>query len=119
MANKTTLSETSLYRLNERIEMKEAEEEIRRIEVKSGKTSWRVILQILNLSYLWFATIFVYYGLNVNAVYLDYWNKYVSFIVSKTNKFVKMTRSSFVLDRELHRTAQLLPGECFDAKPWS
>ena len=84
-ANKTSLSEDSLLKLEEKLELKASEDEV---EVKptvilKKKTSMRVIMQIANIAYLWFATIFVYYGLNINAVYLEYWDKYVSFIVSQ------------------------------------
>jgi hypothetical protein len=75
------LSENSLVRLNEQLELKDDDNE--KI-VEKTKTSLRVVLQIANISFLWFATIFVYYGLNINAVYLEYWDKYISFIVSAT-----------------------------------
>ena len=80
--NKTSLSENSLFKLDERVELRVSTESINQSASIKHKTSWRVILQIANISYLWFATIFVYYGLNINAVYLEYWDKYISFIVS-------------------------------------
>lgn len=79
--NKTALSQDSLTKLNEKVELKDNDEVV--YDSGTRKTSKRVVLQILNISYLWFATIFVYYGLNINAVYLEYWDKYVSFIVSR------------------------------------
>lgn len=89
--NKTKMSQVSLQQLNEKIEMKEAEEAAARTSAQTNVTkTWtpRVVLQILNISYLWFATIFVYYGFNINAVYLDFFSKYVSFIVSPQPNFV-------------------------------
>lgn len=81
--NKTSLSEDSLLKLNEKVELRDEDGSVSiSSDKKSKKISTRAILQIANISYLWFATIFVYYGLNINAVYLEYWNKYVSFIVS-------------------------------------
>lgn len=77
--NKTSLSQTSLLKLNEKVELRELDDAV---DVGKGQTSSRVVLQIANISFLWFSTIFVYYGLNINAVYLEYWNKYISFIVS-------------------------------------
>lgn len=74
------MSENSLERLSEQVELKDEEGDEKVAEARG--TSLRVVLQIANISYLWFATIFVYYGLNINAVYLEYWDKYVSFIVS-------------------------------------
>lgn len=79
--NKTSISENSLVKLNEQIELQNEDDVIKG---ESRGISIRVILQIANISFLWFATIFVYYGLNINAVYLEYWDKYVSFIVSAT-----------------------------------
>lgn len=83
--NNTKLSQVSLQQLNEKILKQEAQEEAARNNQQTNTTkTWtlRVTLQILNISYLWFATLFVYYGFNINAVYLDYFSKYVSFIVS-------------------------------------
>lgn len=83
--NNTKMSQVSLQQLNEKIEMQEAEAEAVRNSSQNNTTKiWtpRVVLQILNISYLWFATLFVYYGFNINAVYLEYFSKYVSFIVS-------------------------------------
>lgn len=82
--NKTSLSKNSLERLNEKVVLRDSEESISKPVDDKQKTSRRAILQIANISYLWFATIFVYYGLNINAVYLEYWDKYISFIVSFT-----------------------------------
>jgi hypothetical protein len=70
-------------KLNEKVELRDEDGNASvSSDKKSRKISTRAIFQIANISYLWFATIFVYYGLNINAVYLDYWDKYVSFIVS-------------------------------------
>lgn len=80
--NKTSLSESSLTKIDSLVEICDVHEEPNEeVDVK-WKTSARVIMQIVNISYLWFSTIFVYYGLNINAVYLEYWDKYTSFIVS-------------------------------------
>lgn len=75
------MSEQTLSSLDENIEM---ENNAKKSPVKtegSMKYSKKIILQIANLSYCWFATIFVYYGLNLNSVYLEYWDKYINFIV--------------------------------------
>lgn len=82
--NKTSLSENSLVKLEETFELRDLSLDGENSGAANEKqeTSVRVVLQIANISYLWFATIFVYYGLNINAVYLEYFNKYTSFIVS-------------------------------------
>lgn len=79
--NKTSLSENSLTELNAKLVLQKTDDSVV-ADAEGRKTSVRVVLQILNVSFLWFATIFVYYGLNINAIYLEYWNKYISFIVS-------------------------------------
>lgn len=82
--NRTVLSSNSLKKLTENVEIRSDDNESSASgQTASGnkKSRKKVVLQIANLSYLWFATIFVYYGLNVNAVYLEFWSKYVSFIV--------------------------------------
>jgi hypothetical protein len=78
--NKSSLSETSLTMLNKKIELQPSEDE-QIIESEKPKTNLRMILLIANISYIWFATLFVFYGLNINAVYLEFWDKYISFIV--------------------------------------
>jgi hypothetical protein len=81
--NKTSLSENSIEMLDQKIEEpKEQEVAPNQDTDKSSTSSTKIVLQIANISYLWFATIFVYYGLNINAVYLEYFSKYVSYIVS-------------------------------------
>jgi hypothetical protein len=81
--NKTVISEDSLMKLNEKVELKDDDESLS--DTGTHKTSTRIVFQIAKISYLWFAVIFVYYGLNINAVYLDLWSKYISFIVSGFN----------------------------------
>lgn len=84
------MSQQTLNSLHERIEIREEDSKaIKSIDDEAvGKGKWReqismrVIMQIANLSYCWFAIVFVYYGLNLNSVYLEYWNKYMNFIVS-------------------------------------
>lgn len=88
--NGTVMSQQTLNSLHERIEIREEDSKaIKSIDNEAvGKGKWReqismrVIMQIANLSYCWFAIVFVYYGLNLNSVYLEYWNKYMNFIVS-------------------------------------
>lgn len=83
--NGTEMSQQTLNSLYEKIEIKDEEmraEESEDGKVKSSRISTRIVMQIANLSYCWFATVFAYYGLNLNSVYLEYWNKYVNFIVS-------------------------------------
>lgn len=46
------------------------------------KSRIKIVTQLVVTSFLWFSTIFVYYGLNINSVYLEYWDKYINFIVS-------------------------------------
>lgn len=100
--NNTKMSQVSLQQLREKIEMQEAEKEAARINMRANSSkTWtsRVILQILNISYLWFATLFVYYGFNINAVYLDYFSKYVSFIVSSITKFNELFVKNEIITR--------------------
>lgn len=102
--NKTKMSEVSLHQLNERIEMKEAEEAAARTSAQTDVAkTWtlKVVLQVLNISYLWFATIFVYYGFNINAVYLDFFSKYVSFIVSQEPKRCHCCEANFIIFHRL------------------
>lgn len=81
--NKTSLSENSIEMLDQKIEEPQEQEVAPNQDTdKSSTSSTKIVLQIANISYLWFATIFVYYGLNINAVYLEYFSKYVSYIVS-------------------------------------
>jgi hypothetical protein len=94
------MSQQTLNSLHERIEIKEG---VVRVE-KSDDGNWRkgismrIVMQIANLSYCWFATVFVYYGLNLNSVYLEYWNKYINFIVSMILKMKFMVfLGSFVV----------------------
>lgn len=81
--NNTRLPETILSKLDdENLQLKSDEDEKvdeNQRQIQSRKT---IILQLLLMSYLWFSTIFVYYGLNINSVYLEFWNKYVNYIVS-------------------------------------
>lgn len=82
--NRTTLSANSLTKLTEQVELRDPDDEQNTNNETSSNNennNKKTVLKIANLSYLWFATIFVYYGLNINAVYLEYWSKYVSFIV--------------------------------------
>lgn len=80
--NKGSLSESSLLKLDENVELRGSDEDISQSTGEKHRTSFKALLHIANISYVWFATIFVYYGLNINAVYLEYWDKYISFIVS-------------------------------------
>lgn len=79
--NGTEMSAQTLNSLEEKIQMQNSNKS-HSTERKSEKISTRAVLQIVNLSYCWFATIFVYYGLNLNSVYLEYWDKHINFIVS-------------------------------------
>jgi hypothetical protein len=83
--NNTSISQASLAELDKKnIALKDDEENdvvISDDEIRSSKMKKRMILQLVVISYLWFSTIFVYYGLNINSVYLEYWNKYYNFIV--------------------------------------
>ena len=75
----------TLNSLNEKIEMQKSKDTNENIADDSEwmkKISLKIVMQIANLAYCWFAVIFVYYGLNLNSVYLEYWNKHVNFIVS-------------------------------------
>ncbi|KAG5672758.1 hypothetical protein PVAND_002855 [Polypedilum vanderplanki] len=78
--NGTEMSVQTLNSLDEKIQMQNSNNNTLESASKSEKISIRAVLQITNLSYCWFATIFVYYGLNLNSVYLEYWNKYINFI---------------------------------------
>lgn len=80
--NKTSLSVSSLSKLDQLEEPRNADDKPSGEADENTKTSYRLVLMIANISFVWFSTIFVYQGLNINAVYLEYWNKYVSFIVS-------------------------------------
>lgn len=83
--NRTSLSADSLSKLTENVKIRDIDDKEDTTSdqtiIKSKSSQKKMIWKIASLSYLWFATIFVYYGLNINAVYLEYWNKYVSFIV--------------------------------------
>ncbi|CRK94736.1 CLUMA_CG008236, isoform A, partial [Clunio marinus] len=80
--NGSSLSENSLMMFDEKIAvLNNSENDSESDDTQDSKISRRAIIQILNLSYIWFSTLFVYFGLNINAVYLEYWNKYVSFII--------------------------------------
>lgn len=69
--------------MNEKTELLDSDKESTANSRDTRKTSTRhVVTMIAIISYLWFATIFVYYGLNINSVYLEYWDKYISYIVS-------------------------------------
>jgi hypothetical protein len=84
------MSQQTVNSLHEKIEIKSGD--AKAVKSSSGNhdegSKWRskitlkVAMQIANLAYCWFATVFVYYGLNLNSVYLEYWNKYINFIVS-------------------------------------
>lgn len=80
------MSQQTLNSLHEKIEIKDLDElgseNSEESSIGNGRVSTKIVMQIANLSYCWFATVFVYYGLNLNSVYLEYWNKYVNFIVS-------------------------------------
>lgn len=82
--NNTNLSDNSKLLLDKGINHKEVEEGLDDAGFHDEKvnSTAQIVLRILSLSYIWFATAFVYIGLNVNAVYLEHWNKYISFIVS-------------------------------------
>lgn len=90
------MSQQTLNALHEKIEIKDEENESKAMKLNGdedssrcvsgskgrGRISMRVVMQIANLAYCWFAIVFIYYGLNLNSVYLEYWNKYINFIVS-------------------------------------
>ncbi|CAG9808337.1 unnamed protein product [Chironomus riparius] len=81
--NRTKMSVQTLSSLNEKIEMQKSKDTNGNIADDSEwmkKISLKIVMQIANLAYCWFAVIFVYYGLNLNSVYLEYWNKHVNFI---------------------------------------
>lgn len=90
--NGTAMSQQTLETLHERIEIKDEESKaMKSSNVRSNwreKISMRALMQIANLAYCWFAVVFVYYGLNLNSVYLEYWNKYINFIVSIFIQFI-------------------------------
>jgi hypothetical protein len=85
--NGTKLNPQTLNSLEEKIAM----EKLLKLKQKDPKDgdeedsktiSWKAVLTIANLSFCWFSSIFIYYGLNLNSVYLEYWNKYINYIVS-------------------------------------
>lgn len=82
-ANKTCLSENSCSILDKKPKLIDSDEEIKSTDNSKRTSTTQIVLLIANISYLWFATIFVYYGLNINSVYLEYWDKYYSYIVSR------------------------------------
>lgn len=85
--NKTALSENSILLLKVKAELRSSQEDLK-VDSSKSQNNFRKTVQVLCIiSYLWFATIFVYYGLNINSVYLEYWNKYVSYIVSIKIRF--------------------------------
>lgn len=86
------MSQQTLNSLHERIEIKDGGVRVENSKDGNWKhgISMRIVMQIANLSYCWFATVFVYYGLNLNSVYLEYWNKYINFIVSMMFKELSM-----------------------------
>lgn len=75
------MSENSILLLETRAVLRKSNDEIDDSPSDAKSNNRRTVLALCNISYLWFATIFVYYGLNINAVYLEYWDKYVSYIV--------------------------------------
>lgn len=89
--NGTEMNVQTLSSLNEKIEMQKSKDANGNIADDSEwmkKISLKIVMQIANLAYCWFAVIFVYYGLNLNSVYLEYWNKYVNFVVSIKIMFI-------------------------------
>lgn len=84
--NGTELNVQTIDSLNERIEMQMSKDMNEKSAFERKGISMNAVMQIANLAYCWFATIFVYYGLNLNSVYLEYWNKYINFIVSRLNR---------------------------------
>jgi MFS transporter, OCT family, solute carrier family 22 (organic cation transporter), member 4/5 len=81
--NKSTLSEHSLTELDsENFILKDDEEKVEISDEELRKSRVKIVTQLVVISFLWFSTIFVYYGLNINSVYLEYWDKYINFIVS-------------------------------------
>jgi len=83
--NGTEMNVQTLNSLNEKIEMQKSKDTNEYVADDSEwmkKISLKIVMQIANLAYCWFAVIFVYYGLNLNSVYLEYWDKHVNFIVS-------------------------------------
>jgi membrane protein required for beta-lactamase induction len=85
-ANKTSLSGNSLEML-ERETPDNVKSEATETEGEQVNSVTRTVTLIANISFLWFAIIFVYYGLNINAVYLSYWSKFTSYIVSHHDLF--------------------------------
>lgn len=86
--NNTQLSEHSSKKLDEQTVLRDSDEvSSNTVQNEKRKSSIQLLLLIANTSYLWFATVFVYFGLNINSVYLEYWNKYISFIVSHWRDF--------------------------------
>jgi hypothetical protein len=93
------MSVQTLNSLDEKIEMEKSSSENHEEKRAEGsqRVSTRAVLQIANLSYCWFATIFVYYGLNLNSVYLEYWNKHINFIVSRSRSSLLYNEIEFFL----------------------
>lgn len=99
--NRTSLSESSISMLDEHVEFEKSDDDLHpetsSHENQKRSENRKSLLILANVSYLWFATIFVYYGLNINSVYLEYWDKYISFIVSSAHFFLKTASITLIL----------------------
>lgn len=67
-------------------------------DVKQNLTR-KIIWRVLNLSYCWFTVTFVYYGLNLNSVYLSSFNKYLNFIFSCLVEIPAYLLTNYLMDK--------------------
>ena len=59
----------------------------------------KIVWRVLNLSYCWFTVTFVYYGLNLNSVYLNAFNKHFNFIFSCLVEIPAYLLTNFLMDK--------------------
>jgi hypothetical protein len=107
--NGTKLNPQTLNSLEEKIAM----EKILKLDeneskgASTTKISMKAVLAIANLSFCWFSSIFIYYGLHLNSVYLEYWNKYINFIVRPLFAFFVNFLNNFITVRLRNRNARI------------
>lgn len=104
--NGTTLTTESLKQLDEKVEQ-EKNEKLVEISLTSGgeqipnekqSINITILFKVANLCFCWFANTFVYFGLNLNSVYLNLFDKYFSYILVCTVEIPAFFATNFLMD---------------------
>ena len=104
--NGKTLKIESLKQLDEKVEQ-ERNKKLVEISLSSAgeqvhdekqAINLTILLKVANLCFCWFANTFVYFGLNLNSVYLNLFDKYFSYILVCSVEIPAFFATNFLMD---------------------